>query len=515
MAYLNPCTTKESLGNGRYSSVIHIAPIAHEEALVGGGTRLVANDIPVRREGKYYVATGNVEARMPAILTPGEAGMIVKGGDAGLSLIPMGIKEVEGIDSLDGVGNVIGRRYNGAWAGADYELVYGGFKFSKHIHLDKGHPKVFQFKMSEPLGVLTAKGGNDIDCIKDAKGKTQLTAREAFLYKPDDMESLSIPVAQKIVTVGLDTYIYLILPEGDWAGWVLDPTWVSDTTLGAGIDNSLDQQNATTNYGTGTWDVGSGSSGALARYRAIAKFVLTDLVGKIVISSSLTLQLYGAVTTGIGTYADYSIRRILAGNNNWTESGSCWNTKDGSLSWAGSAGLATSGTDYATTALWGENQPSSTNGSIILTFSPAETQSMVDNNYGILHLGGNSNTGGNINYRGYASSDHATAAYRPYLTVVYEEAGETWAGAGALTSSGTVFFSIAKPLLAGGLGSSGSLSRSISKPLSGAVSWIGTFLRGLIGVPGTVAVSDAAVSVATITDAAAASVAISDNEVSV
>jgi hypothetical protein len=179
----------------------------------------------------------------------------------------------------------------------------------------------------------------------------------------------------------------------------------------AGIDTTLDQNNPTTNLGTDTGlYVGSGAGGN--RYRALLKFDLSGIPANAVVSSA-TLSLYCSGAAGAGTL---TIARILSGNSSWTEAGACWNTRDGSNNWAGSAGCSSLMTDYFVVPLYSGDPGTATGDWHTFAFNLGEFSSMRSANCGmLLFLPATPNL-----WRFYYSSDYVVdAALRPKLTINY------------------------------------------------------------------------------------------------
>ena len=155
-------------------------------------------------------------------------------------------------------------------------------------------------------------------------------------------------------------------------------------------------------------------------HKPLIKFDLSS-ISSTSLCSSATLYLY-RTDAGGGTTNTIVIWSISSGNGDWTETGATWNKKDGINNWAGSVGLETDGTDYESTSI---GSFSSTNNSAVGTEYICElTPSRIKNwfgesntNYGILICGTENFDGAN---HFFASSDHATEAYRPKLVVLYE-----------------------------------------------------------------------------------------------
>lgn len=174
-------------------------------------------------------------------------------------------------------------------------------------------------------------------------------------------------------------------------------------------------------------------------YPALLRF---DLSGVAATNSAASATLEFYKSSGPGANADRTITAysIAAANGDWIEgtkdnalAGSgepCWNAKaaDGSggvtTAWAGSAGLATAGTDYENTALGTVtvNAVDAESTKYTLTFNAAGLARLSgwfgasNTNYGLLLL----IDGANANYHTKESTQ--ASAYKPILTVNYEAA---------------------------------------------------------------------------------------------
>lgn len=232
--------------------------------------------------------------------------------------------------------------------------------------------------------------------------------------------------------------------------------------------------------------------------------------------NSATLYLYHHTqgVAGAWTLTAYSIASGNAGwiegtkNNTTAGSGEpCWNAKeaDGSggvtTAWAGSAGLATSGTDYEASAIGsvaGDREDAvGTEYAISLnTTRVAGWFGSPNTNYGMLLM---VTSGGATEY--LCSSEHATAGYRPKIVIEYTEAGPQQAAGGAWSGVGTLARAIAKAVggawsgvgalvtdppspvayvqdAAGAMANSGAITRGTSTSPSGALA--SPFLIGLV-----------------------------------
>jgi hypothetical protein len=179
-----------------------------------------------------------------------------------------------------------------------------------------------------------------------------------------------------------------------------------------GIDSFIASNTATTNYGTNaTLYIGESNSAASVA-RALIKFDLSSIPDHAhILSATLSLWNYADAANNARTLRAF--RQLRA----WTEAGVTWNRYDGSNDWQTAGGFGASDceqTDCGSLAL----SATEAAGEKIITLDTAKIQEMVAgafvNNGFLLKV----DTEGDDQYA-YRSSDYATAADRPKLTVVY------------------------------------------------------------------------------------------------
>lgn len=191
-----------------------------------------------------------------------------------------------------------------------------------------------------------------------------------------------------------------------------------DTMVGSGA-------NATFNFGARNTIIGSATT------KGLLKFVDLNTVPAGAICQSAILSLF-QVATGAASAWTVTVYPILAGNTGWIEGTlngvqalagePCWNAKqaDGAggvlVAWAGAAGLGTAGVDYGTALGTFSGNRSDANGTeYTLALPPATVQTWfgaVNQDYGML-------LATSLILGGLGSSEHATAAWQPKLTVEY------------------------------------------------------------------------------------------------
>ena len=182
----------------------------------------------------------------------------------------------------------------------------------------------------------------------------------------------------------------------------------------SGVDTFLLSSTPDTNNGTVTTLVLRTSRSNLL------KFDLTSIPGgATIISATLTLTL-----TANPANSTVTIYRILPANIAWTELGATWNyALASSTRWAGDtggnggadAGCTVSGTDYSATQLGTFNTLSGDTAGTqyVVSLNTTEFGLMLANNIGMVIFGASGSS------TSVASSDHATAEWRPKLEVVY------------------------------------------------------------------------------------------------
>jgi hypothetical protein len=288
------------------------------------------------------------------------------------------------------------------------------------------------FEMDLPAGGRLVKGFTDQDLdgdfeddggpldVRNTNGDFLGFMPSDFAYSGDRMSR--VPLRKRIWKDG-DGHRYMAVGAKveDLAGLsgdlIFDPTYTSQPDATAGVDVLLLKSSPTTNFGT--WQGNDLDDGA-SESRCLIKFDLTSIPSGSGITSAVLNLTTRAVSSGA---VSCHVASVKSANSSWTESGARWNNTNGSTSWAGSAGCSTSGTDFESTDIGSWTSTSSAGGGTVETIS-ISTSTISDivnnpsNNYGLLIYA--TGTFGSVVY---ASSDHATAGWRPKLTVDYTSGG--------------------------------------------------------------------------------------------
>lgn len=394
------------LGGGRLTEVHSLRPIAY---LSNGYYRRITNALGASGDPTLPVGVSElVNLRMRDKLA-GQSPVVFFGhGSDHVRFTPLGTNNVNG----QTVGTS-GYLYPEAWNNADLRLTIGGHRLYKEVLLKAGHPTTFQFRLDEHSA---------FDPLTGSFGSFRLL--DPSLENPAD--GTFIPLTWAIAQSGGKYILTVTLPVGDYTGWVLDPTLALQPGAADGKDTFVYQASPATNYGVGT-----NLLQTAANVRGLIEFDLSSIPATATCQSAtltLTQSLSGAAQAF--TVAVYS---IAVGNAAWPEgtkagtSGGagdcCWTRLDQAASptsWAGSAGLSTSGTDYEASSLgsFSGNKSDANGTAYSTTLTAARVQGWfgaTNTNYGLLLIP-------TADCGGLASSDHATAAYRPALTATYSVA---------------------------------------------------------------------------------------------
>jgi len=191
------------------------------------------------------------------------------------------------------------------------------------------------------------------------------------------------------------------------------PTYTSQPDGTTGIDTYITNYAATTNYGSSTslivGETDSDTDGWQNTF--LVKFDLSSIPSFVILSTS----------ESAGNARSMSVYRCLRA---WTEGGATWNKYDGANNW-GTAGARNTSTDRESSSI-GSISLSATeaNGEKTISLDASKIQEIVSgsftNNGFICDMPAAQVNDQHI----FASSDNATAGYRPKLVVEYLLGGQ-------------------------------------------------------------------------------------------
>jgi len=188
-----------------------------------------------------------------------------------------------------------------------------------------------------------------------------------------------------------------------------------------GIDVNIEASNPTVNYGTATYfDIGESNTGAY-NHRSLIKFsCLSD--GTIPASATINAcsLFLTPITDESSNARTFRVYRML---HSWTEAGATWNKYDGTNNWPGGAGafgaVDCEQTDIGSRAMTATETLNVAKEFVLTASKIQEIVAGTVTNNGFLLKADTETDDCYI----FASSDHATAGYRPRILVTYTLSG--------------------------------------------------------------------------------------------
>lgn len=383
--------------NGRFTDTISLKPIAYR---VNGSLRRMTNALSLTNDPDMEIGTDELCSFRVSKKISNKP--LIHFGK-GQSHVKIGLVDA---NKVDGVVNGNAITFVNAWNNADLVYRNGGHRLQEDILLKAGHPRSFAFRLDSHAGFNseTMSFGNDFRILDPVLEKGELT----------------VPLKWLVTQQGGKHVLTVNLPAGDWSGWVLDPTLTLQPDA-AGIDTSIQSNVATRNRGANT-DLLIGEDGyASAVYRTLIKFDLSELPSGANISSA-TLSLYALTdrATSTSTFSVYRQKRAWVEGTGVDTSpatnGATWNKYDvvNNLSWSTAGGFHADDCEQMAIGSRAMSASESVNAFLSWTLTPT-TKTGLDLGNGWLIK---SETEADDAYW-FASSDYATAAYRPKLVVEY------------------------------------------------------------------------------------------------
>lgn len=391
----NSVVTYEELGQGNYRKEISVKPLHYFR---DGLWRPIENQLGSSGDPNFTIGSDELfNFRIRNRLSTNSPLIHINKNDDSVEYTPLNTNDVGGIVN----GNSI--KFIEAWNNADLEIILNGHMIKKNIYLRAGHPQYFSFRIDEKINL-----------DNDLKG-SEFYINNPYLYK-EGKETISL-TWDKTIQDG-KIVITVVLPEGSWEGWTLDPTYTSQPDGTAGIDVRLSgYSNLGTSDGLGifnfyysdSWfDIQSG------RASTLIKFDLSTIsAGSTISSANLYLRCYNGGGGGVDMY------RTL---RDWVETEATASIYKSGSSWA-SEYCTSSTLDYNNSLV--SNFTSALNDNTA-TLSTSLIQAMIPsggftNNGFVLHQFVADNS--DIQTLFYSSDYTTTTTYRPKLTIVYTESG--------------------------------------------------------------------------------------------
>lgn len=426
MAWIDTRHFVDDLGGGRFRSTLHITPAAWLKP--GQGLRAIVNDWAngdvnyphVISEAKIRVRTApNGDRLILPVPTDDDAWFSISSPFINVA----GSWVQPALGSFSRTGNLI----SAINPNVNTYIWHGGHYIKAGFLLKNGwQPTNGQFAFRVGLNGLSRSGKNLL-----YNGKPELILRAPLVYDVDNLEDAR-PIAFDFVNLAGSNYILFTLPSlAGMSKPLVDPTFTDG--YGGDVATSKDTD---IDPGFPTRNNGAANYFTRTNHKGLIEFDLSSIAADSTCNSA-TFYGYATAAGGAGATFVTTIYSIASGNAAWIEgtqventaaSGEpCWNAlaADGSggvtTSWAGSAGLATSGTDYDASAIGSftglNNDANGTEYTASLTTSRVEGWFGAPNtNYGQLFVS-------DVNPTRCGSSDHTTIGYRPKLVVDYTAGG--------------------------------------------------------------------------------------------
>ncbi len=389
MTILNSTAEMIDLGGGKFRNEISVRPAFYQS---NGAWRRVKNELGNSGDQNFTIGVDELmQFRVRSNLVGNAPVIHIGHGGEHVRITPLNTNNVAGTVVENSI------IYPEAWTNADLKLTIGGHVIRKEIILRAGHPASFAFRLDE----------------KNYSNK--LILHDPYLSK----NGLTVPLTWVQSTQGGKTILTVTLPEGDWSGWILDPTYTSQPDETSGEDTFLRSTNTTTNYGTQPILQVGEFPGVARIHRSLIKFDLSSIPSTNTVSSAiLSLWINADNSNNARTANAYRVLR------NWVESQATWNAWSTGNNWT-TAGCGSDGNDADLTNSHGScsfTASETVGAEKQFSMTVSEIQKFINgtyaNNYGwILRM----NTETDDQYD-FESSSSATASIRPKLVIEHAAA---------------------------------------------------------------------------------------------
>lgn len=313
--------------------------------------------------------------------------------------------------------------YEEALPNCDIRMKNAGHRIPVEIDLKEGHPRRFRFKINYNVLGRRLLGSGAIRLPTGTLPRPVLKFQQFGEIVEKDIKRPMLLDWQ----INGDELI-IELPAGNYAGWILDPTYTSQPDAANGKDTELQEEFPNTNYGNTnplyTQRLPSGANVDMLIQWDISAIPAGSTI------DAFEIDLYRSGNAGTDDVEWY---RFLAADDAWTEGGATWNTLDGVNPWAGGTGPGDNlGVDISATSFYVANNaagwPAAPNHVLFAGPVPnyagelpdmTEFQAMFDDYHGMIAIDPiRGATGVNRNHQ-WQSSDSGTAAQRPKITIDY------------------------------------------------------------------------------------------------
>ncbi len=393
----------DELGGGRFRQTISLKPIAYRK---DGSLRRIGNALTTTGSADFPLAVDELcQFRIDPRIA-GKSPLIHFG--KGQSMVRF---------ALSGANNVAGQvsgnsvTFPNAWNNADLEYVIGGHRLYEYIHLRANHPRTFTFIIQEHVGFdpKTLQFGNDFRILQPT------------LEPPMGSEKMALPLSWIVSQQGGKWQLSVTLPVGDWTGWALDPTLTLQPNAADGIDTMIMNGGATNNCGGhSSLYIGEETGSTNWIDRTLIRFNLISIPSDAIITSSvLSLYAWSDYSSNARTCRVYRQKRAwLEGTRVFADdapaTGATWIRYDTTNNWQTAGGFGANDCEQADIGSRDFTATETLNEFKNFVLTPTTKAGLDLGNGWMVKM----DTETNDAY-GFASSDHATAAWHPKLVVGY------------------------------------------------------------------------------------------------
>lgn len=292
-------------------------------------------------------------------------------------------------------------------------VVHGGHFLDMRIELLSGYvPENSRIAFPVGLNGLTRSGLNILH-----NGGPVARLRPFAMVDAANSLTPSRPITHAFTTRNGQPFLVLTLPSlTGMARPVIDPTLELQPDATAGKDNMMEDQNPTTNYSTLEYLHLGETNGITALYRSLIQFDLSSIPASATVdAANLVVRL---VANGNERAANNRTGRAYRLKRVWVEAESSWNNYSTGNAWqtAGAGGANDAEAADIGSCAFSTTDVSGADKTFALTASAVQewTSGAFANNGIKLQMDTETNDTQRV-----GSSDHATAANRPKLTVEY------------------------------------------------------------------------------------------------
>ena len=258
--------------------------------------------------------------------------------------------------------------YKKALPGTDIKMKNSGHRIPVDLYLESGHPQIFKFKLNMNVAGHLTEGG-------DIMLPTGMLPHPVMNYLPGLKDPAEYQEGIPLKWQVKGDEIIIVLPDGDFSDWMIDPTYTTQPGAAAGLDTYLAQAAPGTNFGTDVdWTIRDSIVGSIDH--ALIKFDMSPVPAGSTITQ-MVFHYYWDNGDAVNLANTAMTRHLLA--DPWTESGATWNNYDGVNAWVGGAPGDTRGVDISNNDLWAGVNANGV-GWRIRTFNLAEAQILFDSN---------------------------------------------------------------------------------------------------------------------------------------